>query len=282
MTLLCMFCITLCGCSASVPAITKENSTLTKVTLKELTEKIKEKKDFVLLVTQNESTDSELMKRTILPYARSHKDLNIVELTLDEQGDKLSDTQKAYHRLQEIVPAFSGSVPQVICFQGGKMKETKSGVMSEIGWQNFLIGCELVKGDVIKEKTKEYELETSKYMKVMDVNEIADKIRRKESFYLYQAYEDRYNEAFSKTLKKYSETAKQEIIVMNGSDIIQPSNTKEQVVMQESMQILNTTLNNNISPAILRINRGKVEAVLKDNVELKEVEAWFKEHAEKK
>ena len=268
-------CIAVSGCADADTLITKEDIQLKQLTTAQLKQKLEDKSTFVLMVSQNTCNACELMERTILPFSRTHEDIDIVELKLDEQGEKISDTDQAFRDIQQMVPAFSGSTPQFFYFRDGEMKKSEQGEMSELAWQNYMIDCGLLEGKKIKEEAEAYPLTLGTYLKETSIMEIGKKLKNKESFYLYHAREDRYNASFSKKLKKYSDQEKREILVLNSSGIVQPEGDKERKAMDEGMSIINQTMSLSLSPSVYDIEEGNVTSVMKDNATEKEITAWF-------
>lgn len=268
-------CFAVSGCSDAETMLTKEEVQLPQLQLRELEKKIGDKDAFVLMVSQNPCSDCDLMERTIVPFSRVHEDIDIVELKLDEQGEKIADTDQAFRDIQKLIPAFSGSTPQYFYFEEGKMKETEQGKMSELSWQNFLIDCGLIEGEKIKEEEKTYVLALGDYMEETTITALGKKLKNKKSFYLYHAREDRYNASFSKKLSAFTDKEKKTIYVLNTSRIVQPEGDKEKKAMDEGMSIINQTMNLSLSPSVYCIEDGNVKAVLKDNVTEKEITAWF-------
>lgn len=268
-------CIAVSGCADADTLITKEDIQLKQLTTAQLKQKLEDKSTFVLMVSQNTCNACELMERTILPFSRTHEDIDIVELKLDEQGEKISDTDQAFRDIQQMVPAFSGSTPQFFYFRDGEMKKSEQGEMSELAWQNYMIDCGLLEGKKIKEEAEAYPLTLGTYLKETSITEIGKKLKNKESFYLYHAREDRYNASFSKKLKKYSDQEKREILVLNSSGIVQPEGDKERKAMDEGMSIINQTMSLSLSPSVYDIEEGNVTSVMKDNATEKEITAWF-------
>lgn len=266
-------CFAVSGCSDTDRMITKEDAYLRQIELKELEKKIGDKDTFVLMVSQNSCSDCDLMERTIVPFSRVHEDIDIVEL--DEQGDKIADTDQAFRDIQKLIPAFSGSTPQFFYFHEGKMEKNEQGVMSEIAWQNFMIDCGLIEGEKIKEEEKTYVLALGDHMEETTITALGKKLKNKESFYLYHAREDRYNASFSNKLSAFTDKEKKTIYVLNTSRIVQPEGEKEKKAMDEGMSIINETMNLSLSPSVYCIEDGNVKAVLKDNVTEKEITAWF-------
>lgn len=268
-------CIAVSGCADADKLITKEDVQLKQLTTAQLKQKLEDKSTFVLMVSQNTCNACELMERTILPFSRTHEDIDIVELKLDEQGEKISDTDQAFRDIQQLVPAFSGSTPQFFYFRDGEMKKSEQGEMSELAWQNYMIDCGLLEGKKIKEEAEAYPLTLGTYLKETSITEIGKKLKNKESFYLYHAREDRYNASFSKKLKTYSDQEKREILVLNSSGIVQPEGDKEKKAMDEGMSIINQTMSLSLSPSVYDIEEGNVTSVMKDNATEKEITAWF-------
>ena len=268
-------CFAVSGCSDTVQMITREDAELDQIQMEELKEKIDDKDTFVLFVSQSSCQDCKLLERTLLPFSRAHADITLVELRLDEQGDRIADTEQAFRDIQRIVPAFSGSTPQTFFFKEGVMKETKQGELDELGWQDFMIDCGLLRGEKLSEEGPAHTLTLGRYMEEIDITALGRKLKDEESFYLYHAREDRYNAAFSKKLKAYTEKKKKQVYVLDTSVIVQPEGKKEKEAMDEGMSIINQTLELSLSPSLYRIEDGEVKDVLKDNVEEKEISGWF-------
>lgn len=274
-------CIAVSGCADADTLITKEDVQLKQLKTQQLKQKLEEKSTFVLMVSQNTCNACELMERTILPFSRTHADIEIVELKLDEQGEKIADTDQAFRDIQKLIPAFSGSTPQFFYFREGDMKKTEQGALSELAWQNYMIDCGLLNGKKIKEEEVTYPLTLGTYLKEATITAIGRKLKNKESFYLYHAREDRYNASFSKKLSEFSDKEKVKVIVLNSSGIVQPEGDKERKAMDEGMSIINSTMSLSLSPSVYYIENGEVKAVLKDNVSEKEIRTWFAKNPQK-
>lgn len=267
------------GCSSATDHadITEENSRLSTLSFKELSQKIADKKNFILMVTQENSTDSALMQRTLTAYFRERDVIPVYELKLDEQGVRVEDASNAYLKFQDIVPHFSGSVPQCFYYKDGVVEKTINGAVSEVGWQNFMIECGLIQGDVIEETKKTYTI-TEENLKKVTLNETANLLRDSKSAYLYYAREDRYNEAFSKKLSKIAKEQNITIMLLNEKDVVLPDDEEGIKKAQEDISLLNLELNLNFSPSLYYLNGGIAESVLKDNADREEIVSWLAQH----
>ena len=274
-------CMTVCGCSDTDQLIEQKDLKLDTIRMNELGKKIEEKDTFLVMISQNSCTDCELLERTILPFSRTHDDIDIVELKLDEQGEKIADTDQAFRDIQKLIPAFTGNTPQVFCFKEGKLKKNIQGDMHELEWQNFMIDCGFLEGEKLTEEKQSYALKLGKQMEESSITAIGRKLKNKESFYLYHAREDRYNASFSKKLAEFSDKEKVKVIVLNSSGIVQPEGDKERKAMDEGMSIINSTMSLSLSPSVYYIENGEVNAVLKDNVSEKEIHTWFARNPQK-
>lgn len=274
---LCLLVISGCGAGKPQADITETNSHMEAIRFKELKKRIKEKESFMLIVTQTNSSDSEIMARMLTMYFRDKPIISNYELSLDNQGETLEDTSNAYARLQDVVPNFSGSVPQVFYFKQGKVEKTLVGKQTEISWQNFLIECDLISGEILKEKTAVYNITDAGFERV-DVLSAADLFLNKKQIYLYYARSDRYNEAFSKKLSAYAAANKIKIAILYEEEIILPDEQSERQKVEAAVALLNRNLNSQFSPALYHVGNGKVQAVLKDNVTKDELSEWIRDH----
>lgn len=276
---LCAGC--LMGCTTrgdSTPATQGNGHTesgLKQMDMGELETKIKAKDEFLVMITQSTCSHCITMKRTLLPYFRQHSDIPFYEIEMDMLGDKVADTNTNFTKLQTLVPSFSGATPEYLYFKDGTLQKQKSGEMSEIAWNNFMIECGFVKGKEQKEETTVYTLADSKNFKEMTISEIAKKLEKKEDFYFYFAAEDRYNAMFSKTLKKYAEDRKITIYVLNNSKVSQPASEKENEEMNEAVETINKAMTIELAPSVFHIEKGKAKDTLKDNADAKELQEWF-------
>lgn len=257
--------------------ITMENSKLDTLSFDELSQKISDKNDFILMVTQENSTDSDLMRRTLVAYFRERDVVPIYELKLNEQGDRVEDASQAYLKFQDIVPHFSGSVPQCFYYKDGKVEKTINGAVSEISWQNFMIECGLIDGDVIEDTKITYTI-TEENLKKASLNDVASILRNSKSAYVYYAKEDRYNEAFSKKLSEIAKEQNITILLLKEKDIVLPDDEEESVKAQEDISLLNLEMNLNFSPCLYYLDEGISKSILKDNVDREEIVSWLAKH----
>lgn len=265
----------LVGCQANKADITLENSTLEALSFQQLSEKIEKKDEFILLVSKSASDDdSVLMERTLTSYFRERDILPVYELKLDEQGDSIEETQNGYSKLQDIVPYFSGTLPQMFYYKDGEMVKTISGTTSEIGWQNFMIECKLIEGKQIEEKAISYTI-TEDNLEKTTMKKAADVFRNHENTFIYYAKSDRYNEAFSKKLSEVVKEKKYKVLLLKESDITIPDDKEGKQEADEAISLLNQHMNLSYSPALYCIRNGEVTEVLKDNVSKEEIQSWF-------
>lgn len=270
-------CLLICtGCSSNQADITIENSKLDTIDLESLSKRIENKEEFLVMVSQN-STDSTLMERTLTAYFRERDILPVYECKLNEQGDKVEDTSNAYAKFQDIVPYFSGATPQCFYYKDGEMKETINGAVSEIEWQNFMIKCGLISGDVIEEPKMTYVI-TEEHFEKINLIQAAEFLRSKKDVYLYYAREDRYNEAYSKTLSTIAKEKETTIYLLCEKDIVVPSDEEERKEAEEAISLMNQSMDMNFSPSLYHLTDGTVEAVLKDNVTREEILTWLSQH----
>lgn len=270
-----------CGSSQQKADITEKNDHIDTIQFKQLKEHIKDKADFILLVSRTNSPDCEIMQRTLASYFRAKPIIKAYELSLDNQGETLEDAGKAYTTLQDVIPSFSGSVPQIFYFKEGTVEKTLAGKQTEIAWQNFLIECKLISGKIIEEKTDSFKITDTGFERV-DVVTAADYFRNKQQIYLYYARSDRYNEAFSKKLSKYAAKNNLKVAILYEEEIILPDGESERQAVEAAIELLNGKLNSQFSPALYHIGNGKVQAVLKDNVSVDVMSEWIDEHPFKK
>lgn len=276
---LCAGCLMGCTTQGDSTPATQGNghteSGLKQMDMGELETKIKAKDEFLVMITQSTCSHCITMKRTLLPYFRQHSDIPFYEIEMDMLGDKVADTNTNFTKLQTLVPSFSGATPEYLYFKDGTLQKQKSGEMSEIAWNNFMIECGFVKGKEQKEETTVYTLADSKNFKEITISEIAKKLEKKEDFYFYFAAEDRYNAMFSKTLKKYAEDRKITIYVLNNSKVSQPASEKENEEMNEAVETINKAMTIELAPSVFHIEKGKAKDTLKDNADAKELQEWF-------
>lgn len=274
--ILCLFLLT--GCSPAYKAdITLENSSLQQIKIDKLQELLKDKKTFIIMVTKSQCQSCDVMNRTLVAYFRERDIVPVYELKLDEQGNKLSDAADAYRQLQDVIPYFSGSVPQMFYYKEGEMKETISGSVNEIEWQNFMIQCGLIEGEKIEEPEQSYTL-TTKGLDEVNVVETKELLTDNKASYLYYARNDRYNADYSKKLSKIGRERGIKISYLNADNIVLSVLEKDRQNMEDSMAYLNLYMDMNYSPALYIFRNGKVEAVLKDNVSEKELSSWLSSH----
>lgn len=272
---LCMLCFTACTGKEVNVIKTDSKSELKQMSLKELEKKIKNKDEFMVMITQSTCSYCNTMKRTLIPYFREHPDVEFYEIEMDMLGDKVSDTEASFSKLQALVPSFSGGTPEYLYYKDGTLQKQQSGEMSEIAWNNFLIECGMVKGKKQEEKTESYSLAESKLFKNHSITDIAKLLKEKKDFYFYFAAEDRYNATFSKKLKDYVEKNKIEIIMLNNSQVEQPASEKENEDMNTAVEVINKAMTIEIAPSVFHIKNGKQTDMLKDNVTEKELQEWF-------
>ncbi len=269
----------LMGCTSTqekkTAATGSGSTTLKQMDLQELEKKIRDKDEFMVMITQSTCSYCNTMKRTLIPYFREHGDVAFYEIEMDMLGDKVSDTEASFTSLQKLVPSFSGSTPEYLYFRDGTLQKQQSGEMSEIAWNNFMIECGLVKGRKQEEKTESYALAESRQLRDSSITDIAELLKEKKDFYFYFAAEDRYNAAFSRKLKTYAEKHKVEIVVLNNSKMEQPTSEKENEEMNAAIDTINKAMTIELAPSLFHIRNGKEKDVLKDNVSEKELQEWF-------
>lgn len=276
MLILCGAC--LMGCTSTQEkkaASVHSKSELNQMNLEELEKKIKNKDEFMVMITQSTCSYCNTMKRTLIPYFREHPDVEFYEIEMDMLGDKVSDTEASFSKLQALVPSFSGGTPEYLYYKDGTLQKQQSGEMSEIAWNNFMIECGMVQGKKQEEKTESYSLAESKLFKNHSIPDIAKLLKEKKDFYFYFAAEDRYNATFSKKLKDYAEKNKIEIIMLNNSQVEQPASEKENEDMNTAVEVINKAMTIEIAPSVFHIKNGKQTDMLKDNVTEKELQEWF-------
>lgn len=276
MLILCGAC--LMGCTSTQEkkaASVHSKSELNQMNLEELEKKIKNKDEFMVMITQSTCSYCNTMKRTLIPYFREHPDVEFYEIEMDMLGDKVSDTEASFSKLQALVPSFSGGTPEYLYYKDGTLQKQQSGEMSEIAWNNFMIECGMVQGKKQEEKTESFTLAESKQFKNRSITDIAKLLKEKKDFYFYFAAEDRYNATFSKKLKDYVEKNKIEIIMLNNSQVEQPASEKENEDMNTAVEVINKAMTIEIAPSVFHIKNGKQTDMLKDNVTEKELQEWF-------
>lgn len=273
--LICGLCFM--GCTGTNQEKTGNNlsSELKQLNIKQFEKRMKDKDEFVVMISQSTCSHCNTMKRTLIPYFREHTDIAFFELEMDMLGDKVMDTEENFSKLKKLVPSFSGGTPEYLYYKDGTLQKQQGGEMSEIAWNNFMIDCGLIKGDKLKEKVIDYSIAESEQFKESTLQEIAKLIRDKKDFYFYFAAEDRYNVDFSKKLKKYVEKNKIEIVLLNNTQVKQPVNEKESQDMSAAVEIINETMTIEFAPTVFHIKNGKQIEVLKDNVTEKELKEWF-------
>lgn len=283
--LLCAGCLAGCMAQSDTTPSTQGNTgttqTLKQMDLEKLESKIKGKEEFMVMITQSTCSHCITMKRTLVPYFRQHTSIPFYEIEMDMLGDKIADTNENFTKLQTLVPSFSGATPEYLYFKDGTLQKQKSGEMSEVAWNNFMIECGFVKGTQQKEETPDYSLASSKYIKEMTITEVAKKLEKKEDFYFYFAVEDRYNAMFSKTLKKYVEDNKITVYMLNNSKMSQPTSEKENEDMNQAIETINKAMTIELSPSVFHIEKGKAKDTLMDNADAKELQEWFKQQSKK-
>lgn len=272
---LCMLCFAACTGKEVNVIKTDSKSELKQMNLKELEKKIKNKDEFMVMITQSTCSYCNTMKRTLIPYFREHPDVEFYEIEMDMLGDKVSDTEASFSKLQALVPSFSGGTPEYLYYKDGTLQKQQSGEMSEIAWNNFMIECGMVQGKKQEEKTESFTLAESKLFKNHSITDIAKLLKEKKDFYFYFAAEDRYNATFSKKLKDYVEKNKIEIIMLNNSQVEQPASEKENEDMNTAVEVINKAMTIEIAPSVFHIKNGKQTDMLKDNVTEKELQEWF-------
>lgn len=276
--LLCAGCLIGCtpqgetGGTQGSATVTQE---LKQMDLGQLETKIRAKEEFLVMITQSTCSHCITMKRTLIPYFRQHSTIPFYEIEMDMLGDKVADTNTNFTKLQTLVPSFSGATPEYLYFRDGTLQKQKSGEMSEIAWNNFMIECGFVSGEPQKEETTVYTLAKSKNFKEVTIGEVAEKLEKKEDLYLYFAAEDRYNAMFSKTLKEYAEAEEITVYVLNNSKVSQPASEKENEDMNRAVETINKAMTIELAPSLFHIEKGRAGDTLKDNADAKELREWF-------
>lgn len=273
--LICGLCFMGCTSTGQEKADNDLKSELKQLNMEQFEKRIKDKDEFMVMISQSTCSHCNTMKRTLKPYFREHKDIAFYELEMDMLGDKVTDTDMNFSKLKKLVPSFSGGTPEYLYYKDGILQKQQSGEMSEIAWNNFMIDCGLIKGEKLQEKVIDYSIAESSRFKKSTIQEIADLIKDKKDFYFYFAAEDRYNADFSKKLKAYAEQHKTDIYVLNNSEVMQPMNEEESKEMNDAIEQINRSIQIEIAPSIFHIKEGKQKAVLKDNVTKEEINTWF-------
>lgn len=256
----------------------KERGGIQQLNVKSFKEMLDKKNTFVMFLTQSTCSHCNNMKRTVVPYLREHKDLPFYEIELDMLGDQKSDAMTSLSALKDLVEEIDGSTPTFYYFNNGELKDSKSGEMSEIALNNFMIDCDLVKGEKQEEESEVFKL-TSDHMESMDYTSAADKIDKKEDFYVYVAEVDRYNEAFSKKLSDYLKTSGKTVYMMNMTELSaqQPSTEEEYTKLNEAANKVGSVLSSlQYTPTIFHVKNGAVVGnPLVDNASEEDIKNWF-------
>ncbi len=151
----------------------------------------------------------------------------------------------------------------MFCYEKGKLKKTASGEISEAALYNFMIDCGYIDGEKKEEKTEDYSFQTSKRIKNQNLIEVAKKIDEKDDFYLMITQSDRYNQAFIKKLIPVLEGKKIDVIALHFP--LEQKGTDEE--MNKAYETLMDCIKDlSVSPAVFKINKGKAEKLLEDNV----------------
>ena len=111
----------------------------------------------------------------------------------------------------------SAAVRHRLLLQRGCDGKTQQGELDELGWQDFIDRLRPPQGEKLSEEGPAHTLTLGRYMEEIDITALGRKLRDEESFYLYHAREDRYNAAFSKKLKAYTEKKKKQVYVLETS-----------------------------------------------------------------
>lgn len=275
----------LCGCAATkekekenVNVINKADKNigeqLKQLDVKGLKQKISNRERFIIVITQSTSSESTTMKRTLIPYFREHQEIPFFEIEVDMLGDKVKDIEKNIDELIKLAPGFQNLTPEYFYYDEGIVQIHESGEMSEIGWNNFMIDTEFVKGDK-KEETEGFSLHIGDYLKESSTDQVTG-MMEKNDFYLLVAKEERFSELFTKTMKEYTDIHKQKVYLLNHTKQMYPNTEQEAEIINRNMEIIDKMLMTNVVPSLYHIKEGKVIDVIEDNASLKEVEEWFK------
>ena len=268
----------LCGCSKKKMAAKGEMQTgekketkegITQLTLEDVFAKIDRGDKFILLVTQSTCSYCNSFKKTLVPFLKEHADIPFYEIEVDMLSEKKADIEKNFAKLKEKIPEYSGATPMLLCYEAGKVMSSKSGEPSEAALVNLLIDCGYLQGEKRKEESKDDSLPESGHIKVVNVLEAAKKIQEKESFYLMVNQNDRYNQAFIKTLIPVLEKRNITIIALRFP--LEDAGSKEEL-KQAYETVMECIMELKLSPAVFRIEKGTAEKLLEDNESKAEIE----------
>lgn len=284
MASLCVMGLTGCSNSATksssvstcVISKTKDGSGLEQIDVEELEKKISEKGKFVLMLSTSTCAHCLNMRRTLAPYFCEHADIPFYEIEYDMLGDTVAQSNAYLTKIKELIPAFAGSTPHFFYFENGIIQSQKTGEMSEIEWNNFMIDNGLVKGKKTTAKQEDYKLAESKYLKEMSPADIMKKVKKKDDFYLLFAEENRYCAAFSETLKSYAAKHKTEFVIFNYSAAQDAASQEESESMNEAYTKMMDVLGQiQIAPSLFHIQKGKTVANTQDNLDIDELSEWM-------
>ncbi len=282
-----MSLLLLCGCSTEQADKSKSKeliaqkeivrrNELTQLDMKSLKDKLNKADDFIVMVTQSTCGYCNTMKRSVVPYLRENPDIPFFELEIDMLGSKKSDIDDNFHELGILIKEFSGNTPELLYIKDGSVVKQTSGDLDEAGFHNFLVDCGLVKEEKKAVEVITTTLRESRYLKLVDMEECAEKIENKDSFYLFIAENDRYNAALSETLAAYAEKNKVMMYVLNLTAMKQPETEEELEKLNTAMKKVETAITGyQYSPSILHIKAGKLGDILVDNVTEAELIEWF-------
>ena len=247
----------------------EETDGLKQLDLDQTFQKIDEKESFIFMVTQSTCSYCNSFKKTLIPFLKEHEDIPFYELEVDMLGEMKADVEKNFSKLQKKIPEFGGGTPEMFCYEKGKLKKTASGEISEAALYNFMIDCGYIDGEKKEEKTEDYRFQTSKRIKNQNLIEVAKKIDDKDDFYLMITQSDRYNQAFIKKLIPVLEDGKTDVIALHFP--LEQKGTDDE--MNKAYETLMGCIKDlSVSPAVFKINKGKAEKLLEDNVAVKEIE----------
>lgn len=246
----------------------KEQDGIKQLDLDQAFKKIDDKEAFIFMVTQSTCTYCNSFKKTLVPFLKEHKDIPFYEIEVDMLGEMKADVEKNFAKLQKKVPEFGGGTPEMFCYEGGKLKKSASGEMSEAALYNFMIDCGYIKGEKKEEKTEDYTFPTSKQIENKNLIEVAKKIDDKDTFYLMVTQSDRYNQAFIKKLIPIVEEKDINVIAFH-FPLEQKGTDDEMNKAYETL--MNCVKDLSVSPAVFEIKKGKAEKLLEDNVAAKDI-----------
>lgn len=280
----------LCGCSKTQPdkeAVSNKNeesSTIRnefkQLDMELLKQKIENKNTFVFMVSQSTCSYCNSLKRTLVPYLREHTDLDFYELEIDMLGTKKSEINTNFSKLQELIPEYSGSTPELFYIDNGALRKQTSGDMDEVDLHNFFVDCGLVDEEKKQKEVIDVKIKESSYLEVSDFLKIDKKINDKEDFYLYLAESDRYNAMFSETLAKYLDMKQLKVWILKLDEQQQPSSQEDYNDMVKASERLGTVLvGYQYTPAVFHIKDGKVFDFIMDNVSEKELSNWLEKQS---